>query len=197
MNSPANPLDDDEVRPVLDRRLVRRLLHYVRPYLPLVAGALVLLALEGATAVVGPWLTLRVIDHAIPARDLSFIRFAALALAASLVVQFVCSYGETMLTGLLGQRVMRDLRTELFGKLQALSISFFDRNPAGRLITRVTSDVESLNELFTAGVVAGVGDLFALAAMAVMMLITDWQLALAAFAAVPFVWLKIWRVTLS
>ncbi len=189
MNSPANPLDDDEVRPVLDRRLVRRLLHYVRPYLPLVAGALVLLALEGATAVVGPWLTLRVIDHAIPARDLGFIRFAALALAASLVVQFVCSYGETMLTGLLGQRVMRDLRTELFGKLQALSISFFDRNPAGRLITRVTSDVESLNELFTAGVVAGVGDLFALAAMAVMMLITDWQLALAAFAAVPFVWL--------
>jgi ATP-binding cassette, subfamily B, multidrug efflux pump len=104
-------------------------------------------------------------------------------------VQFVCSYGETMLTGLLGQRVMRDLRTELFAKLQTLSISFFDHNPVGRLITRVTSDVESLNELFTAGVVAGLGDLFALAAMAVMMLVTDWQLALASFATVPFVWL--------
>lgn len=189
MTSPAIPQDDDEVRPVLDRRLVRRLLHYVRPYLPLVAGALLLLALEGATAVVGPWLTQRVIDHAIPERDMGFIRLAAIALAASLVVQFACSYGETMLTGLLGQRVMRDLRTELFGKLQTLSISFFDRNPAGRLITRVTSDVEALNELFTAGVVAGLGDLFALAAMAVMMLITDWQLALSAFATVPFVWL--------
>ncbi len=189
MTAPAIQPDDDEVRPVLDRRLVRRLAHYVRPYLPLVAGAVVLLALEGATAVVGPWLTQRVIDHAIPARDLGFIRLAALALGASLVVQFACSYGETMLTGLLGQKVMRDLRTELFAKLQTLSISFFDRNPAGRLITRVTSDVESLNELFTAGVVAGLGDLFALAAMAVMMLITDWQLALAAFAAVPFVWL--------
>ena len=183
------PQDDDEVRPVLDRRLVRRLFHYVRPHTLLVSGAVVLLALEGATAVVGPWLTQRVIDQAIPARDLGFIRFAAIALAGSLLVQFICSYGETMLTGLLGQRVMRDLRTELFAKLQTLSISFFDRNPAGRLITRVTSDVESLNELFTAGVVAGLGDLFALLAMAVMMLVTDWRLALASFGAVPFVWL--------
>lgn len=189
MTAPAIPQDDDEVRPVLDRRLVRRLLHYVRPYTALVLGAVLLLAIEGATAVVGPWLTQRVIDHAIPARDFGFIRLAAIGLGAALMVQFVCSYGETMLTGLLGQRVMHDLRTELFAKLQTLSISFFDRNPAGRLITRVTSDVEQLNELFTAGVVAGLGDLFALAAMAVTMLITDWRLALASFAVVPFVWL--------
>ena len=189
MTAPVIPQDDDEVRPVLDRRLVRRLLQYVRPYTLLVGGAVLLLALEGATAVVGPYLTQRVIDEAIPARDLGFIRLAAIGLAASLVVQFFCSYGETMLTGLLGQRVMRDLRTELFAKLQSLSISFFDRNPAGRLITRVTSDVEALNELFTAGVVAGLGDLFALLAMAVMMLVTDWRLALASFGAVPFVWL--------
>ena len=189
MTAPVIPPDDDEVRPVLDRRLLRRLFQFVRPYMPLVVGAVLLLALEGATAVVGPWLTQRVIDQAIPAHDLGFIRLATIALIGSLLVQFVCSYGETMLTGLLGQRVMRDLRTELFAKLQTLSISFFDRNPAGRLITRVTSDVESLNELFTAGVVAGLGDLFALAAMAVMMLVTDWRLALASFGAVPFVWL--------
>ena len=189
MTVPALPHDDDEVRPALDRRLVRRLLQYVRPYAPLVVGALLLLALEGATAVVGPWLTQRVIDEAIPARDYLFIRMAAGALAAALLVQFLCSYAETILTGLLGQRVMRDLRMALFSRLQQLSISYFDRNPAGRLITRVTSDVESLNELFTAGVVAGLGDLFALAAMAVMMLITDWRLALAAFMTVPLVWL--------
>ena len=189
MTAPAISPDDDEVRPVLDRRLVRRLAAYARPYSTLVVGAVVLLALEGATAVVGPWLTQRVIDRAIPAHDLGFIRLAAIALSGALAVQFFCSYGETMLTGLLGQRVMRDLRTQLFAKLQTLSISFFDHNPAGRLITRVTSDVEALNELFTAGVVAGLGDLFALAAMAVMMLVTDWRLALAAFATVPFVWL--------
>ena len=189
MTDPAISPDDDAVRPVLDRRLVRRLAAYVRPYTAIVLGAVLLLALEGATAVVAPYLTQRVIDRAIPAHDLGYIRLAAIALAAALVAQFFCSYGETILTGLLGQRVMRDLRTELFAKLQTLSISFFDHNPAGRLITRVTSDVEALNELFTAGVVAGLGDLFALAAMAVMMLVTDWRLALAAFGAVPFVWL--------
>jgi len=70
MTAPAIPQDDDVVKPVLDRRLLRRLLHYVRPYTALVIGAVLLLALEGATAVVGPWLTKRVIDQAIPARDL-------------------------------------------------------------------------------------------------------------------------------
>jgi ATP-binding cassette, subfamily B, multidrug efflux pump len=189
MTAPVTAHDDDDVRPALDRALVRRLARYVRPHLALVVSAVLLLALEGATAIVGPYLTQRVIDEAIPARDLAFVRLATIALIVSLVIQFLCSYGETLLTGLLGQRVMRDLRTELFARLQLLSVSFFDRNPAGRLITRVTSDVEALNELFTAGVVAGLGDLFALAAMAVMMLITDWKLALAAFAAVPLVWL--------
>src|SRR5690606_15708311 len=90
-------------------------------------------------------------------------------------------------TAVLGQRVMRDLRVEIFTKLQRLPIPFFDRNPAGRLITRVTSDVESLNELFTSGVVAGLGDLFTLLAISVAMLITDWKLAIASFVVIPFV----------
>src|SRR5881227_3505588 len=99
------------------------------------------------------------------------------------------SYGETLLTSLLGQRVMRDLRHELFARLQELPVAFFDRNPVGRLITRVTSDVESLNELFTAGVVSGMGDLFTLLAISVLMVVTDWRLALASFAVIPFVWM--------
>jgi ATP-binding cassette subfamily B protein len=106
-------------------------------------------------------------------------------LALTLAFQFVFTYGETMLTSLLGQRVMRDLRVEIFAHLQRLSVSFFDRNPVGRLVTRVTSDVESLNELFTAGVVAGIGDLFTLLAISVAMLVVDWRLALAAFAVIP------------
>jgi ATP-binding cassette subfamily B protein len=106
---------------------------------------------------------------------------------AALLAQFVCGYGQTVLTGLLGQRVMRDLRMQIFAHLQRLPIAFFDRNPVGRLITRVTSDVEALNELFTAGVVAGLGDLFTLLAISVMMLVVDWRLALAAFVVIPFV----------
>ncbi|HTR78974.1 MAG TPA: ABC transporter ATP-binding protein, partial [Gemmatimonadaceae bacterium] len=97
--------------------------------------------------------------------------------------------GETIITSLLGQRVMHDLRREIFAHVQVLPISFFDRNPVGRLITRMTSDVEALNELFTAGVVAGLGDLFTLLAISGLMIVQDWGLALAAFAVIPFVYL--------
>jgi ATP-binding cassette subfamily B protein len=188
----ADDKHDDEATTLgkaYDPRLARRLLAYVRPYRGLVAAALVFLLADGLLQVVGPMLTRRVIDVAIPAGDLAMVRTAALLYGASLVAQFACTYAETLLTTVLGQRVMYDLRLELFTKLQQLSIAFFDRNPAGRLITRVTSDVESLNELFTAGVVAGLGDLFALLTISVMMWVVEWRLALATFVVIPFVWL--------
>src|SRR5687768_10270033 len=181
--------DEEALGKAYDARLMRRLLGYVRPYRRLVIGALVLLFADGALQLVGPFLTRQVIDVALPAGDLGMVRTAALAYLASLLLQFGFSYGETLLTSLLGQRVMRDLRMEIFARLQRLSIAFFDRNPVGRLITRVTSDVEALNELFTAGVVAGLGDLFTLLAISVMMVVVDWRLALASFAVIPFVWL--------
>ncbi len=181
--------DEDAVAKRYDRRLARRLVVYVRPYKRLVAGALVLLMTEGLLQLVGPLLTQRVIDVALPARDGAMAVRAAIFYAGSLVLAFGCSYGETMLTALLGQRVMRDLRQQLFEHVQRLSIAFYDRTPVGRLVTRVTSDVESLNELFTAGVVAGLGDLFTLLAIAVMMVVTDWRLAIAAFAVIPLVYL--------
>jgi ATP-binding cassette, subfamily B, multidrug efflux pump len=140
--------DDDVIGKAYDSRLMRRLLRYVQPYRAIVIGALALLCLSGVLQLVGPFLTERVIDVALPAGDTTFVIYAALAYAASLMLQFFASYGETWLTSLLGQRVMRDMRTEIFAHLQRLSVSFFDRNPAGRLVTRVTSDVETLNELF-------------------------------------------------
>ena len=172
-----------------DRHLARRLVAYVRPYRPLVAGALVLLMAEGLLQLVGPLLTQRVIDVALPAHDAAMTMRSALVYAGSLLLAFGCSYGETILTAMLGQRVMRDLRRQLFEHVQRLSIAFYDRTPVGRLVTRVTSDVESLNELFTAGVVAGLGDLFTLLAIAALMVYTDWRLAVAAFAVIPLVYL--------
>ena len=180
--------EEDVVGKVYDARLVRRLSVYVRPYLWLVAAALGCLMLDGLLQLVGPIMTQRVIDVALPAHDTALVWRSAVLFAGSLVVAFACQYGETMLTGLLGQRVMRDLRRDIFSHVQRLPVVFFDRNPVGRLVTRVTSDVESLNELFTAGVVAGAGDLFTLLAISVLMLITDWRLALAAFAVIPFVY---------
>jgi len=180
--------EDDVVGKVYDSRLMRRLSVYVRPYRWLVAGALGCLVLDGLTQLVGPLMTQRVIDVALPAGDMALVVRSALLFAGSLIVAFACQYGETMLTGLLGQRVMRDLRRDIFGHVQRLPVVFFDRNPVGRLVTRVTSDVESLNELFTAGVVAGLGDLFTLLAISALMLVTDWRLALASFGVIPFVY---------
>ncbi|MGZ8491060.1 MAG: ABC transporter transmembrane domain-containing protein [Gemmatirosa sp.] len=179
--------DDEVMGRVYDARLARRLVRYVRPYARIVVAAVLLLCVEGGLQLVGPVLTRRVIDVALPAGDAGMVATAAGLYALTLLLQFVAGYGETVLTGLLGQHVMRDLRTELFARLQRLPVAFFDRNPVGRLVTRVTSDVEALNELFTAGVVAGLGDLFTLVAIGVMMVVVDWRLSLAAFAVMPFV----------
>jgi ATP-binding cassette, subfamily B, multidrug efflux pump len=188
MTAPATQAHEDDILgKAYDSKLMRRLLVYTRPYRPLMYGAFALLCVEGGVQVVGPLLTRRVIDVAVPARDMHIVAVSTSLLLVALVAEFVTSYGQTWLTSLLGQRVMRDLRMEIFEHLQRLSVSFFDRNPAGRLITRVTSDVETLNELFTSGVVSGLGDLFTLIAISVAMLIMDWRLALASFAVIPFV----------
>ena len=179
--------EEEALGKAYDARLMRRLLRYVRPYAALVFGALALLFIDAALQLVGPLLTRYVIDVALPGRDFGAVRSAALLFAAALAVQFALSYGETILTALLGQRVMRDLRMEIFTHLQRLPVAFFDRNPVGRLITRVTADVDALNEMFTAGVVAGLGDLFTLVAIGVLMFVVDWRLALASFLVVPLV----------
>ncbi|HET9152441.1 MAG TPA: ABC transporter ATP-binding protein [Gemmatimonadales bacterium] len=172
-----------------DGRLFRRLLAFVRPHVTLVAGALVLLLLSAAMALVGPRLTQDALDVAIPRHDLRLLGTLALIYLGALLVDFLADYGQTLLTTLLGQRVMLDLRTRLFGHLQRLPVRFFDRNPVGRLMTRVTSDVETLNELFSSGLVTVFGDVFTLAAIMGMMLLMNWRLALVAFCVIPLVWL--------
>src|SRR5688572_23940630 len=168
---------------------MRRLLGYARPHATLVSGALGLLMLEGLLQLAGPLLTQYVIDVAIPARDVGMAWRGAGLMVGALALAFVCAYWQTILTALLGQRVMQQLRVDIFTHLQRLPIRFFDRNPVGRLVTRVTHDVESLNELFTSGVVAGLGDLFTLVAIGALMLAVDWQLALWSFAVIPLIFL--------
>ena len=155
------------------------------------AGAVVLLLGGAGLTLVGPILTQRVLDVAIPHRDLALLGTLTALYLAALALEFLFEYGQTLLTTYVGQRVMYDLRLQIFGHLQRLSIPYFDRHPVGRLMTRVTSDVETLNELFSSGVVTVFGDVFTLAAIMIMMLATDWRLALVAFAVIPFVWLTV------
>jgi ATP-binding cassette subfamily B protein len=172
-----------------DARLLRRLLVYLRPYRGLTALAVLLLLAGACLALVGPALTQRALDVAIPDRDTGLLATLAALFLAALILEFAVEYGQTLLTTYIGQRVMYDLRMQIFGHLQRLSISFFDRNPVGRLMTRVTSDVETLNELFSSGVVTVFGDVFTLVAIMTMMLWIDWRLAMVTFSVIPLVWL--------
>jgi len=180
---------DDASSKVYDPALFRRLLKYLRPYRGLLTIASAQLLVGGVFPLVGPYLTKQAIDVAIPEANVALLGMLAGIYVLALLLSFANGYAEVLVTTAIGQRVMRDLRQELFTKLQQLSIPYFDRRPVGRLMTRVTSDVESLNELFTSGVVAVFGDVFTLAAIMVMMLAMDWRLALVAFAVIPLVWI--------
>lgn len=170
-----------------DAALARRLLHYLRPYRGATLLAVLLLLLLSALALVPPALTQRALDVAVARHDVGLLATLAGLYALTLVLEFASEYSSSVLTTWIGQRVMADLREQLFGYLQRLSIPFFDGNPVGRLMTRVTQDVETLNEVFTSGIVTVFGDCFTLVAIMAMMLYTDWRLALVAFGVIPFV----------
>ena len=179
--------EEEALGKAYDARLMRRLLHYLQPYRARVLIAIVVLLGAAFIEIAGPMLTKLALDRAIPQHDLHLLlQFAGLYLL-SMIAAFVFEATQTLLTTQLGQSVMYDLRRELFEHLQKLPLPFYDRNPVGRLITRVTSDVEVLNDLFSSGVVTVFGDVFTLAVIAGVMLFVDWRLALVTFAVMPIV----------
>jgi len=179
--------EEEALGKAYDARLMRRLLRYLRPYRWQVALAVLVLVAASLLQIVGPWLTKLALDEAIPQRDLRYLGILASVFMASVVGAYFLEYAQTLLTTWLGQRVMFDLRDEIFQHLQELDLSFYDRNPVGRLMTRITSDVETLNELFSSGVVSVFGDVFTLVFILGAMLLMDWRLALVSFAVLPFV----------
>lgn len=181
--------EEEALGKAYDSRLMKRLLRYLRPYRWQVVAAVIMLILASGLELVGPYLTAVAIDKAIPAGDLRLITVLATIYAVALAVALLLSYLQTLLATWIGQKVMYDLRTEIFAHLQRLSLRFFDRNPVGRLMTRVTSDVEVLNEMFTSGVVAIFGDVFTLLFIVGVMLAMNWKLALVSFTVLPLVWI--------
>jgi ATP-binding cassette subfamily B protein len=191
--TPEGPIREEEaLGKAYDARLMRRLLAYLRPYRTRVALAVVMLVAASGLALVGPWLTKEAIDAAIPAGDHRSLALLGSLLILSLALAGALEYGRTILTAWIGQNVMLDLRAEIFAKLQRLSLSYFDRHPVGRLMTRLTSDVEVLNEMFTSGVVTIFGDVFTVAFIMAAMLAMDVQLALVTFAVLPLVFAAAW-----
>ena len=170
-----------------DSRLMARLLRYLGPYKRQVAAAVGFLMLASALAMVGPYLTKVALDEAVPRSDGRLLVVLAAIYAGVTVLVFAFQYAQALVTTWLGQRVMYDIRTQVFKKLQQLDLRFYDRNPVGRLMTRITSDVETLNELFSSGVVTVFGDLFILVFIVAAMLWIDAGLALVTFSVLPFV----------
>ncbi|MBW3554992.1 MAG: ABC transporter ATP-binding protein/permease [Gemmatimonadetes bacterium] len=182
------PLHEEEaLGKAYDARLMRRLLRYLRPYRWWVALGVFGLLLIALLELIGPYLTKVALDQAIPQGDYGLLATLAAVFFGSLLLAFALEYGQQILTTWLGQKIMFDLRREIFAHIQKQGLAFFDRNPVGRLMTRVTNDVEVLNQLFSSGIVTVFGDVFTLVFIVGVMLWMDWQLALVAFAVMPFV----------
>ncbi|MEJ2185538.1 MAG: ABC transporter ATP-binding protein [Gemmatimonadota bacterium] len=179
--------EEEALGKAYDSQLMHRLLEYLRPHRLRAAIAVFVLLVVSLLELVGPWLTKMVLDQAIPQKDLRLLGMLALAYLGSLILAFAFGYVQTIITTWLGQRVMFDLRREIFAHLQRQSLRYFDRNPVGRLMTRITNDVEVLNELFSSGIVTVFGDVFTLLFIVGVMLYMDWKLALMAFVVMPFV----------
>src|ERR671918_712485 len=140
-----------------DARLMRRLLAYLRPHKWYVSGALLALIGDAVTQLAPPYLVKIAIDRYIAQGDLAGVSEIATIYAAALLASFLLEYAQTYMMQMIGQRIMFDMRMQIYGHLQRLDVAFYDRNPVGRLMTRVTTDVDALNELFTAGGGVGVG----------------------------------------
>ncbi len=180
------PQDDDPIGGSYDRTLVRRLLGFLRPYRHALLGALILIVAQSLLDLTGPYLTKVAIDRYIARGEAAGLaRIAAIYLAV-LLVAYVVRFAQTYILQMTGQRFMRDLRGHVFDHLQRLHVAYFDHNPAGRLITRVTSDVDAINELFTSGLVTVFGDLASLIGIMAVMLAMNVRLALVTFAVIPF-----------
>jgi ATP-binding cassette, subfamily B, multidrug efflux pump len=177
--------EEEAIDKTYDRAHSRRLLRYLRPYRRLIIPALLLTLLANALGVVQPKFFQWAIDWYIIPGDISGLGLIALAFLAVKVLQLFVSYLQTVFLQSVGQHVMYDLRSELYRKLQHQEVAYFDRNPVGRVMTRLTSDVDALNELFTSGVIEGLGDLVTIFAIIALMLWMDWRLTLVALVTVP------------
>ncbi len=179
-----------------DAHLMRRLLKYLRPYKGRVALAVVLVIITAALGAAVPYFTKVVVDDylvpgisgAMPAGEaMRGVEWIALLFFAVLVASFVLQVTEVLIMQLVGQRAMFDLRMEIFSHLQRLPMSFYDRSPVGRLVTRVTTDVDVIYELFASGVVTMLADFLTLVFIIGTMFALDWRLTLAALAVIPLI----------
>jgi ATP-binding cassette subfamily B multidrug efflux pump len=181
--------EEEPLGKAYDSHLMRRLLRYLAPYKIQVFSALLIIVAASLIQVCGPYLTKIGIDRYIVTKNYDGLNKVALIYLSIIILGFLLGYIQTYIMQLTGQRIMYDLRLEIFSHLQQLPLAFFDKNPVGRLMTRVTTDVDVLNELFTAGVVTLLGDVLVLLGIVVVIFYLNFKLALVAMSVIPFIFL--------
>src|SRR5262245_5865476 len=177
--------EEEAIGKTYDFQIARRLLRYLRPYVRLLVPALVLTLLLNLLGVLQPKFTQYAIDWCIIPKTTDSLMLLVGLFAGVQFLRLVLSYLQSILINTVGQYVMLDLRSQLYSKLQRQEIAYYDRNPVGRIMTRLTSDVDALNELFTSGVTDLLGDLVMIAAIIAVMAWMDWRLTLITLLTVP------------
>jgi ATP-binding cassette subfamily B protein len=177
--------EEEAIGKTYDVQIARRLLRYLKPYSRALIPALIFTLLLNLLRVSQPKFTQIAIDRYIVPGTPAGLKWVAVAYIIVLLVTFLFSYLQAVLLNTVGQRVMYDLRAELYQKLQRQDVSYYDHNPVGRIMTRLTSDVDALNELFTSGVIEVLGDVVMIVAIICMMVWMDWRLTLVTLITVP------------
>ncbi len=177
--------EEDAIEKSYDFQTTKRLFSYLKPYWKMMSLALVLTVFTNVLMSLQPYFTKLAIDDYIVPKVTDGIWLFALAYFATFLFRFIFSYIQEILLNIVGQKVMFDLRSQIFAKLQQLQVSYYDKNPVGRIITRLTSDVDSLNELFTSGVVEGLGNFVIIIAIIAIMFALDWKLAIISLIVIP------------
>jgi ATP-binding cassette, subfamily B, multidrug efflux pump len=183
--------DEAAIGNVYDRQIAGRLLTYLRPYRKLIVVTSVLMVIGSLMTLVGPLIVRYAIDEQILVGQTDQLDFLLMLFFAHLLVGFVFRYAQDALMAFVGQRVVMDMRLQLFTHLQRMSISYFDRNPVGRLVTRVTNDIATIDQAITVGVITIFTNLLMVSSIVVVLLWIDWRLALTMYAFLPFLILSV------
>ncbi|HBD97198.1 MAG TPA: antibiotic ABC transporter ATP-binding protein [Gemmatimonadetes bacterium] len=187
MRRPATAHDDEVLGKAYDARLMRRLLGFMRPHRVAIGWTVVAIIGLSVLQLAPPYLTKVAIDAHITTGELDGLDTLAFLFLGVLVLSYVLEYVQTYTLQVTGQRIIFDLRMRIQEHLQRLDVAFYDRNPVGRLMTRVTTDVDALNDLFASGVVSAFRDIFMLGGIAIVLVVMDWRLAIVALSVLPLI----------
>ena len=183
--------EEEELGKAYDARLIARLWGYIRPFQRLFWLAIACLPLSSAAMLAQPYILKLAVDRYIATRNASGLRLMAFAYTGAVTGEFIFFYLQYYLTMIVAQKSLAGLRRDIFSHVQHLPVSFFERNPIGRLVTRMTTDVDVINEMFAAGAMTILMDLVTLASIVAIMLIIDFRLALVTLSVLPFLLLAV------